>query len=173
MVKKTVRGRGTGAGSSGPSTAATLALDAAGVPFIAHVYRHDSAATDFGAEAARELDLPEQRVFKTLMVQTDSGLGVGMVSVADLLDLKALALALGAKKAELADRAVAERRSGYVVGGISPLGQKTRLQTVLDDAALDFGTVLVSGGRRGFDIELAPAELLRVVGGRVARIRRL
>jgi Cys-tRNA(Pro)/Cys-tRNA(Cys) deacylase len=142
------------------------------VQYTPHVYEHRAGSTDFGEEAARELGIDAGRVFKTLMVETDAGLGIGIVSVRDQLDLKALAAELGSKKAAMADRAIAERKSGYVVGGISPVGQKTRLDTVLDDAALQFETVFVSGGRRGFDIELAPLELVRVVGGRVARIRR-
>jgi Cys-tRNA(Pro)/Cys-tRNA(Cys) deacylase len=166
-----VKKKGGGAGA-GPSTAATLGLVRAGIRFVPHVYEHDSAATDFGAEAARELGVEAARVFKTLMVATDAGFGIGIVSVRDQLDLKALAGALGAKKAAMADTAVAERKSGYVVGGISPVGQKTPLATVLDDAALEFPTIFVSGGRRGFDIELAPMDLVAVVRGRVERIRR-
>jgi Cys-tRNA(Pro)/Cys-tRNA(Cys) deacylase len=158
--------------TTGPTTAATQALRAAGIPFVPHAYRHDAAATDFGAEAARELGIEPARVFKTLMVETDAGLGIGIVSVRDQLDLKALAGQLGAKKAAMADRAVAERKSGYVVGGISPVGQRTRLDTVVDDAAREFPTIFVSGGRRGFDIEIAPDDLLAAVGGRIARIRR-
>lgn len=144
----------------------------AGIRFTPHVYEHDSAVTDFGAEAARELGAEPGRVFKTLMVETDSGFGIGIVSVSDQLDLKALAGELGGKKAALADRAVAERKSGYVVGGISPVGQRTPLPTVLDEAATAFETIFVSGGRRGFDIELTPADLLAATRGHVARIRR-
>lgn len=157
---------------AGPTTAATQALKAASIPFVPHSYRHDESSTDFGAEAARELGVDPARVFKTLMVETDAGLGIGIVSVRDQLDLKALAGELGAKKAALADRAVAERKSGYVVGGISPVGQRTRLDTIVDDAAAAFPTIFVSGGRRGFDIEIAPGDLLAAVGGRIARIRR-
>jgi Cys-tRNA(Pro)/Cys-tRNA(Cys) deacylase len=159
-------------GGALPSTAATVALRAAGIPFTGQVYVHDSAVTDFGAEAARELGVEAGRVFKTLMVDTDAGLGIGILSVRDQLDVKALAAELGAKRAAMADKAVAERKSGYVVGGISPVGQKTPLPTVLDDSALQFSTIFVSGGRRGFDIELAPADLLRAVSGRSAVIRR-
>ncbi|MFB2586160.1 Cys-tRNA(Pro) deacylase [Herbiconiux liukaitaii] len=158
--------------AAGPTTAATQALRAADIPFTPHAYRHDAAAKDFGAEAARELGIDPARVFKTLMVETDAGLGIGIVSVRDQLDLKALAAELGAKKAALADRAVAERKSGYVVGGISPFGQRTPLDTVIDDAARDFPTVFVSGGRRGFDLEIAPDDLVAAVRGRIARIRR-
>lgn len=159
-------------GAAGPTTAATTALTRAGLSYVAHTYTHDPRATDFGAEAARELGVDSARIFKTLMVETDAGLGVGIVPVSDQLDLKALAAELGAKKAAMADRALAERKSGYVVGGISPVGQKTPVATVLDESALAFDTILVSGGRRGFDVELAPTELLRVVGGRAAPIRR-
>ncbi|GLK16999.1 aminoacyl-tRNA deacylase [Herbiconiux flava] len=166
-----VRKKG-GAAGAGPTTAATQGLVRAGIRFVPHVYEHDAAATDFGAEAARELGVVAARVFKTLMVATDTGFGIGIVSVRDQLDLKALAGTLGAKKASMADRAVAERKSGYVVGGISPIGQKTPLDTVLDDAALEFPRIFVSGGRRGFDIELAPLDLVAAVRGRVARIRR-
>jgi Cys-tRNA(Pro)/Cys-tRNA(Cys) deacylase len=159
-------------GAGAPTTAATVALTKAGITFLPHVYVHDAAASDFGAEAARELGVEPARVFKTLMVETDAGLGIGIVSVRDQLDLKALAAELGAKKAAMADKAVAERKSGYVVGGISPVGQKTRLPTVLDDRALAFPTIFVSGGRRGFDLEIVPAELVRAVSASVGVIRR-
>lgn len=159
--------------SGAPTTAATVALQRAGIRFTPHSYVHDAAVTDFGAEAARELGIEPARIFKTLMVTTDAGgFGVGIVPVDALLDLKALAAALGGKRAELADPKVAERKSGYVVGGISPVGQKTPLPTVLDESATGFETILVSGGRRGFDLELAPADLLAVTGGRYAPIRR-
>ncbi|GAA2241580.1 Cys-tRNA(Pro) deacylase [Herbiconiux moechotypicola] len=158
--------------AASPSTAATLALVAAGIDFVPHVYEHRAGSTDFGAEAARELGVEQGRVFKTLLVETDAGLGVGVVSVADQLDLKALAAELGAKKASMADPAVAERKTGYVVGGISPVGQKTRLATVVDESALGYETVFVSGGRRGFDLEIAPADLVRAVGGTTGVIRR-
>lgn len=158
--------------TSGPTTAATEALRAAGISFVPHAYRHDAATTDFGAEAARELGIEPARVFKTLMVATDAGLGIGIVSVRDQLDLKALAGELGSKKAVMADPTVAERKSGYVVGGISPIGQRTKLDTVLDEAASGFPTIFVSGGRRGFDIEIAPDDLVAATNGRIARIRR-
>jgi len=159
--------------AAAPTTAATTALTRAGIPFVPHAYAHDPAVTDFGAEAAEVLGIDPARVFKTLMVDTDAGLGIGIVPVSGMLDLKALASSLGGKRAAMADIAVAERKSGYVVGGISPFGQKTPLPTVLDDSALEFDTILVSGGRRGFDIELAPAAVLEATRGRAARIRRL
>lgn len=155
-----------------PTTPATVALTKAGIGFAPHVYSHDDAVTDFGAEAARELGVAAERVFKTLLVETDAGLGVGIVPVTGQLDVKALAGALGAKRAAMADKALAERKTGYVVGGISPIGQKTRLPTVIDDSAFAFETVFVSGGRRGFDLELAPADLATITGARTALIRR-
>ncbi|RFA19484.1 Cys-tRNA(Pro) deacylase [Subtercola boreus] len=154
------------------TTAATVALNRAGVAFTPHVYDHDSAATDFGAEAAVALGVEPDRVFKTLMVDTDNGLAIGIVSVSSKLDVKALAAAVGAKRGAMAEAVVAERKSGYVVGGISPFGQKTALPTVLDDLALLFETIYVSGGRRGFDVEVSPADLVAATRGQVAVIRR-
>jgi Cys-tRNA(Pro)/Cys-tRNA(Cys) deacylase len=165
--------RTTGAGgAAGPGTPATVALAAAGVPFTAHTYVHHDTATNFGAEAAAELGLSDDRVFKTLVAEADGVLVVAVVPVSRRLDLKALAAAVGAKKAQLADPAVAERRTGYVVGGISPLGQRTTLATVVDATAASFATVFVSGGRRGFDVELAPDDLVRATGGRLLPIAR-
>ena len=111
-------------------------------------------------------------MFKTLLANVDGALAVGIVPVAQQLDLKALAQVLGGKRAEMADPAVAERRTGYVVGGISPIGQKTALPTVLDESAILCETILVSGGRRGLDLELAPDDLLAVTAGRYAPIAR-
>ena len=145
-------------------TPATAALAAAGVPFVAHPYSHDPAAASYGLEAAEVLGVDPARVFKTLMVDVDGRLAVGVVPVSGNLDLKAMAAALGGKKAAMADPAAAERRTGYVLGGISPLGQRQPSPTVLDDSALGLDTILVSGGRRGLDIELSPAELIRLTG---------
>jgi len=146
-------------------TPATVALTAAGIPFTAHPYEHDPSAPSFGLEAAEALGVEPDRVFKTLLADTDLGLVVGVVPVTGMLDLKALAAAVGAKRATMADPAVAERRTGYVVGGISPIGQKTRHTTVVDETAQLFDTVFVSGGKRGFDVELSPADLLRAIDG--------
>lgn len=151
-------------------TPATVALTAAGIPFAAHPYEHDPAAPSFGLEAAEALGVEPDRVFKTLLADTDLGLVVGVVPVTGMLDLKALAAAVGAKRAVMADPAVAERRTGYVVGGISPVGQKTAHPTVVDETAQLFDTVFVSGGKRGFDIELAPADLLTATGAAYAPI---
>jgi Cys-tRNA(Pro)/Cys-tRNA(Cys) deacylase len=153
-------------------TPATVALTRAGVAFTAHAYEHDPRAAAYGLEAAEKLGIDPDRVFKTLLANVDGSLAVGIVPVAQQLDLKALAQALGGKRAEMADPAVAERRTGYVVGGISPIGQKTALPTVLDESAILCETILVSGGRRGLDLELAPDDLLAVTGGRYAPIAR-
>ena len=153
-------------------TPATVALSAAGIPFTPHSYEHDPTNTNFGLEAAEALRLDPEQVFKTLVADVDGRLVVAIVPVTGKVDLKALASAVGGKKAELAEPALAQRKTGYVVGGISPIGQKTPLTTVIDETAQLFDTVFVSGGRRGFDIELAPADLLRVTGGAFAAIAR-
>ena len=151
-------------------TPATVALTAAGIPFTLHPYEHDPAAPSYGLEAAEALGVEPDRVFKTLLADTDLGLVVGVVPVTGMLDLKALAAAVGAKRATMADPAVAERRTGYVVGGISPVGQKTRHVTVVDETAQLFDTVFVSGGKRGFDIELSPGDLVAATGATFAAI---
>jgi Cys-tRNA(Pro)/Cys-tRNA(Cys) deacylase len=133
---------------------------------------HDPAVTDFGREAADALGVEPDRVFKTLLAEVDGRLVVGIVPVSGKLDLKALAAAAGGKKAVMADAALAERRTGYIVGGISPIGQKTRHDTVLDETAELWDTVFVSGGRRGLDLELTPADLIRATSAVVADIAR-
>ena len=140
--------------------------------FTEHPYEHDPSAPSYGLEAAARLGLDPAQVFKTLLAVVDGRLVVGVVPVAGQLDLKALAAAAGGKRAELAEPATAERATGYVVGGISPVGQRRPHPTVVDESALLFETVYVSGGRRGLDIGLAPADLVRVTGAVVARIRR-
>ena len=153
-------------------TPATVTLTRAGVAFTAHAYDHDPRAAAYGLEAAEKLGLDPDRVFKTLLATVDGEGAVGIVPVAMQLVLKALAHALGAKRAEMADPAVAERKTGYVVGGISPIGQKTVLPTVLDESAILAETIFVSGGRRGLDLELAPDDLIAVTGGTYAPIAR-
>ncbi|MFL6080368.1 MAG: Cys-tRNA(Pro) deacylase [Ornithinibacter sp.] len=153
-------------------TPATVALTAAGVAFTQHAYEHDPTARSFGLEAADVLGLPAEQVFKTLVVDTGAGLAVAVVPVAGQLDLKAMADAVGAKRVTMADPAAAQRSSGYVVGGISPIGQKRRLPTVVDESAELFDVVYVSGGRRGLDLGLSPADLVRVTGADVADIAR-
>jgi Cys-tRNA(Pro)/Cys-tRNA(Cys) deacylase len=164
-------------GSGG--TPATIALTRAGVPFSEHAYSHDPGAASYGLEAAEALGLDAAQVFKTLLASVAPSAGsaraalvVGIVPVTGQLDLKAIAAAVHGKKATMADPAEAERATGYVVGGISPVGQKKAHPTVLDDSALTFDTVYVSGGRRGLDLGLSPADLVRVTGATVARIRR-
>ncbi len=153
-------------------TPATAALGAAGVPFTVHSYEHDPAAASYGEEACQALGVAAERVFKTLVAEVDGALTVAVVPVAGSLDLKALAAAVGGKRAAMADPAVAERTTGYVRGGISPLGQRKRLATVVDASALGHPTVFVSAGRRGLEVELAPADLVRVAAASTAPIGR-
>jgi Cys-tRNA(Pro)/Cys-tRNA(Cys) deacylase len=153
-------------------TPATVALDRAGVAYVLHPYEHDSRAPSYGLEAATALGVDPARVFKTLLASLDGRLVVGIVPVSGQLDLKALARALGGRKAVMADVAAAERATGYVAGGISPVGQRRQHETVLDATALDHATVLVSGGRRGLDLEVAPADLVAITGATVDRVGR-
>lgn len=148
------------------------ALARAGVAFTVHTYEHDPATASYGEEAASALGVEPGRVFKTLLADVDGRLVVGVVPVSAQLDLKALAAAAGGKRAAMADPATAERATGYVIGGISPLGQKRRHPTVVDESAAEHGTVFVSGGKRGLEIELAPADLVVQTGATLARVRR-
>ena len=157
---------------AGRGTAATALLARLSIPHTVHAYEHDPRRGSYGAEASEALGVPPGRVFKTLIADVDGALTVGVVPVAAQLDLKALAAAAGGKKAAMADVAAAERATGYVAGGISPLGQRKRLPVVLDSAALDFPTVFCSAGRRGLEIELAPADLVRASNATVAPISR-
>ena len=151
-------------------TPATDALGAAGVAFGLHSYQHRADADSFGDEAAEQLGIDPRRIFKTLVADLGGRLVVAVVPVAYQLDLKSLAQLLGAKKAQLADPQAAARSSGYVVGGISPIGQRTRLPTVVDSSAAGFETVFVSAGRRGLQVELSPDDLIAVTGARTADI---
>jgi Cys-tRNA(Pro)/Cys-tRNA(Cys) deacylase len=153
-------------------TPATVALTRAGIAFTEHTYEHDPGAASYGLEAAEVLGLDPALVFKTLLTTVDERLVVGIVPVSGQLDLKAVATAVGGKRATMADPSAAERATGYVVGGISPVGQKRPHPTVLDETALDCETVYVSGGRRGLDLGLSPQDLVRVTGAVVAAIRR-
>lgn len=157
---------------SAGGTPATVALTRAGIPFALHEYAHDPRAESFGLEAAEALGLDPDRVYKTLMASVDGRLAVAIVPVSGQLDLKALARALGAGKAVMADLAAAERATGYVAGGISPVGQKRAHPTVLDSTALAHRTVFVSAGRRGLDLEIAPADLLRITEAITERVGR-
>jgi Cys-tRNA(Pro)/Cys-tRNA(Cys) deacylase len=154
---------------AGKGTPATALLAKQGVAHQVHSYDH-GAGQAYGPEAAERLGLDPERVFKTLVAEVDGALTVGVVPVASTLDLKALAGAVGGKRARMADVAAAERATGYVAGGISPLGQRKRLATVVDASAQRWETVYCSGGRRGLEIELAPADLVRLCGARVATI---
>ncbi|MER3389080.1 MAG: Cys-tRNA(Pro) deacylase [Microcella sp.] len=157
---------------AGPGTPATVALTAAGIPYLAHAYTHDPSVTNYGLEAAGALGVDPDRVFKTLLALADGRVVVGIVPVSRMLDLGLLAAASGAKRAVMAEPALAERKTGYVVGGISPLGQRTACPTFLDDSAAAWATIFVSGGRRGVDLELAPHDLVRVTGGQLAPLAR-
>lgn len=153
-------------------TPATVALTAAGTVFTVHAYAHDPGHPSYGEEAAEAMGVSPERVFKTLVAEVDGELTVAVVPVAGTLDLKALASAVGGKKATMADPAAAERVTGYVRGGISPLGQRKRLRTVLDASADGHPTICVSAGRRGLEVELAPADLAALTGAALAPIGR-
>jgi len=155
---------------AGKGTPATALLQKHKVAHTVHSYDHDPRAESFGSEAVEALGLDAARVFKTLVADVDGKLVVGVVPVTGQLDLKALAAAAGGKKAKMADPAAAQRATGYVLGGISPLGHRSRLPVVLDSSATDFPTMFCSGGRRGLEIELDPAELARLTSAVVAPI---
>ncbi|QFZ23181.1 Cys-tRNA(Pro) deacylase [Saccharothrix syringae] len=155
---------------AGRGTPATALLDKQKVAHQLHAYEHDPRHESYGLEAAEALGISPERVFKTLVAEVDGRLAVGVVPVTGQLDLKALAAALGGKKARMAEVAAAERATGYVAGGISPLGQKKRLPLVLDASAEAFGTIYCSAGRRGLEVELAPADLVRLTRAVVAPI---
>jgi Cys-tRNA(Pro)/Cys-tRNA(Cys) deacylase len=151
-------------------TPAIAALTRAKVPFTLHPYHHDPATTAFGDEVVTALGWDPQRVFKTLVASVDGALVVGIVPVAAQLDLKALAAAAGGKKASMAKVTDAERSSGYVAGGISPLGQRKALPTVIDSSAERFETIMVSAGKRGLQVEIAPTDLIAQCRAKVAAI---
>lgn len=157
----------------GGGTPATVALDRAGIGYVLRPYEHDPTSTaGYGLEAAAALEVEPARVFKTLLAVLDGTLVVGIVPVSGRLDLKALARALGGSRAVMADVPAAERATGYVAGGISPVGQRRRHRTVLDRSALDHATILVSAGRRGLDLEIAPADLVAITGAITDRVGR-
>jgi Cys-tRNA(Pro)/Cys-tRNA(Cys) deacylase len=154
----------------GGATPATVALTRAGVAFTTHAYEHDPGVASYGLEAAEVLGLDPALVFKTLVADVEGRLVVAVVPVAGRLDLKALAVAVGAKRATMADPTAAERATGYVVGGISPIGQRRALTTVVDASAAGRDVVYVSGGRRGFDIGLSAADLVALTGATLAAV---
>ena len=154
-------------------TPAVVAARKANIPFDLHEYDHDPSVTSYGDEAAEKLGVDAGCIFKTLVVETgDKKLAVAILPVGDSLNTKAIAAAVGAKKAELADKALVQRVTGYVLGGVSPLGQKKRLATVIDDSALRYERIYVSGGRRGLDISLAPNDLAALCHGSFVSIVR-
>ncbi|MFE9727290.1 Cys-tRNA(Pro) deacylase [Streptomyces sp. NPDC005794] len=153
-------------------TPATVALTGAGVTFAVHSYDHDPSSPSYGEEAAAALGVSADRVFKTLVADVDGELVVAVVPVAGSLDLKALASAVNGKRAAMADPAAAERTTGYVRGGISPLGQRKRLRTVLDVSAGSHATICVSAGRRGLEVELSPTDLATLTQAALAPIGR-
>ncbi|MEH0543750.1 Cys-tRNA(Pro) deacylase [Streptomyces sp. B21-105] len=153
-------------------TPATVALAAAGVDYTVHAYDHDPSHPSYGEEAAEAMGVSPDRVFKTLVADVDGTLTVAVVPVAGSLDLKALASAVGGKRAAMADPALAERTTGYVRGGISPLGQRKKLRTVLDDSATTHATICVSAGRRGLEVELSPGDLTTQTDALLAPIAR-
>ncbi|MEU0683611.1 Cys-tRNA(Pro) deacylase [Streptomyces albogriseolus] len=166
MAKKSKKQQSNG-------TPATVALTAAGMPFTVHSYDHDPSHPSYGEEAAEAMGVSPDRVFKTLVADVDGALTVAVVPVAGQLDLKALASAAGGKRASMADPALAERTTGYVRGGISPLGQRKKLPTVLDASATRHETICVSAGRRGLEVELAPADLAQLTSAVLAPIGRV
>lgn len=155
---------------AGQGTPATALLTKQKITHKLHSYTHDPRHDSYGLEAAEALGVPPERVFKTLLAEVDGALVVGIVPVTAQLDLKALASAVGGKRAKLAEVAAAERATGYVAGGISPLGQRKRLPTVLDASAETFDTLFCSAGRRGLEMELAPTDLTRLLNAKLAPI---
>jgi Cys-tRNA(Pro)/Cys-tRNA(Cys) deacylase len=158
--------------SGGKSTPATVAAARAGIAFTLHPYETAGGEESYGEAAADALGVSHDRLFKTLVAEVDGNLTVAVVPVSATLDLKALADAAGGKRAAMADPERAERVTGYVRGGISPLGQRRRLPTVVDSSASGFPTIYVSAGRRGLQVELAPADLIRLTGAATAGIAR-
>jgi Cys-tRNA(Pro)/Cys-tRNA(Cys) deacylase len=154
-------------------TPATVALSTAGVEFTVHAYEHDPAHPSYGEEAAEAMGVSPERVFKTLVADVDGTLVVAVVPVAGSLDLKSLATAVGGKRAAMADPTLAERTTGYVRGGISPLGQRKKLRTVVDASADGHDTICVSAGRRGLEVELSPQDLLKLTEAVAAPIARV
>lgn len=152
-------------------TPAITAVKKAKIPFTVHQYEHDTNNTNFGDEAVEKLGVPAQQVFKTLVVQTDNNaLVVNVVPVQCRLDLKAVAKACGCKKAEMADKNLVQRTTGYVLGGVSALGQKKQLTTLIDNSAKNIETIFISAGKRGLELELSALNLADLTRGRFASI---
>jgi Cys-tRNA(Pro)/Cys-tRNA(Cys) deacylase len=155
---------------AGRGTTATISLERARIAFRLHEYDHDPRHARYGMEASEALGIAADRVFKTLVAEVDGRLTVGVVPVSAQLDLKALAAAAGGKKGKMAEVAAAERATGYVAGGISPLGQRKRLPVIIDVSATQHRTIFCSGGRRGLEIEIAPDDLIKAANATVAQI---
>ena len=152
-------------------TPAVKLLDKLKITYQLHQYHHDESASSYGLEAAEKLSVDSRQIFKTLVVETEThALAVGIVPVEMQLNLKAMAKALGCKKLTMADPKKVQSTTGYVLGGVSPLGQKKRLKTVIDDGAQKFSSMFISGGKRGLEIELAPADLAKVIGANFVAI---
>lgn len=151
-------------------TPAINAARKAKVNFNIHHYEHDPSSASYGEEAATKLNVSADRVFKTLVIAVDSCLAVSVVPVSKQLDLKSFAKVLKSKKANMADKKDVERATGYVMGGVSPLGQKKQLATVIDKSALTYNTVYVSAGRRGLEIEINPNDLITLTNGKIESI---
>ena len=159
--------------TSSAATPAVRVLNLAGIDYSLRSFDHDPATRRYGSEAADKLGVSSDRVFKTLMIQVDSQPVTALVPVSGQLDLKALASARGAKKAQLAGVAETERRTGYPVGGVSPFGQRHAVPVVIDRTALDHSNVFVSAGRRGLEIEIRPEDLVIITNAQVAKIAAL
>jgi Cys-tRNA(Pro)/Cys-tRNA(Cys) deacylase len=155
---------------AGRGTAATILLEREKIPFTLHEYEHDPRRESYGLEASEALGVPPEKVFKTLVAAVDGARAGGVVPVHRQLDLKALAAAVGGKKAVMAEVSAAERATGFVAGGISPVGQRRRLPVVVDESALGLRTMFCSAGRRGLEIEIAPADLIKAAGATAAAI---
>jgi Cys-tRNA(Pro)/Cys-tRNA(Cys) deacylase len=141
------------------------------ISYSIHEYSHDESSESYGLEAADKMGVTQERVFKTLIVTLDNKeLVVGIIPVSSMLSMKLIAKAVGAKKATMADKLDVERSTGYVLGGVSPLGQKKRLKTIIDSSANNYSTIYVSAGRRGLEIELSPVDLAKLTKGKVADI---
>jgi len=157
-------------------TPAIEALKKANIQFTLHEYSHDPQAASYGEEAANCLDVEAQRVFKTLLVSGNSNdnskdLAVSIVPVTHQLDLKAVAKAIKVKKTSMADASAAQKATGYILGGISPLGQKKRLPFTIDSSAVDYETIFISGGKRGLEIEIAPEDLIALCNAKISDIK--
>lgn len=150
-------------------TPAVQQLKKQAIKFKLHHYKHDPCEQNYGEEAAQKLNIPTEQIFKTLIVQTENAtLAIAIIPVNKQLNLKAMAKALNCKKVYLADAKLVEKSTGYILGGVSPIAQKKPLTTLLDNSALNFNTIFISGGKRGLEIEIAPPDLIKVVAGKIA-----